>query len=463
MAMNIWRSKHAGLSIVLCLSLMLPPLLCAQSASHKGTVTCGETGRLLKDVYVRVIGKEVTALTDANGAFELFLGNSGTKTIIFDKPGFMVLEKRITSGTRSMDVKLRPRKISAASFRWVKHIESKSAYGQLTYKEDPAWQADFNQTSLEGDFASDSNMVRRDPSAIIKVGDLYYFYYTRGVRYAAGSDPKVFPWDQCDIWYATSKDGWKWEERGLAVKRGTAGSYDDRSVFTPEILAHQGKYYLVYQAVKSPYVDRVRNTIGMAIADSPSGPWIKLAEPILRTTGNGEWLGEEDNRMALKKGDFDSHKVHDPCLVYYRDKFYLYYKGQRIGEHRFYGEREIKWGVAIADRPEGPYVKSAFNPITNTGHEVCVWPFEGGIALLHTLDGPEANTIQWAPDGINFEIMSTVANPPEAPGNYRSPSANKEPLEGIRWGLCHVYGGDNWRTGWNYIKRFDLVQKNQEE
>ena len=247
----------------------------------------------------------------------------------------------------------------------------------------------------------------------------------------------------------------------MAVGRGPAGAFDDRSAFTPEVLAHKGKYYLVYQAVKSPYRQRTRNCVGMAIADCPDGPWTKLHEPILRTTNNGIWLGQEDVRVALKTGDFDSLKVHDPCLMYYKNKFYLYYKGQRVGEHNFYGQREIQWGVAIADQPQGPYVKSEYNPITTSGHEVCVWHYNGGIALIHTIDGPEAGTIQWAADGINFEIMSTIGNPPEAPGLYRTDNPDKEPLEGIRWGLCHKYGTGNWRNTWNYIRRFDIVQQEQ--
>ncbi len=46
-------------------------------------------------------------------------------------------------------------------------------------------------------------------------------------------------------------DGWDWQEQGLAVGRGPAGAFDDRAVFTPEVLAHAGKYYLVYQVVKA--------------------------------------------------------------------------------------------------------------------------------------------------------------------------------------------------------------------
>lgn len=96
-----------------------------------------------------------------------------------------------------------------------------------------------------------------------------------GKTYGFGTgDPnkKVFPWDLTEIGYATSKDGWTWTERGRAVGRGPAGSFDDRAVFTPEILLHQGRYYLVYQTVKAPYLNRVKNQVGMAVADSPDGP-----------------------------------------------------------------------------------------------------------------------------------------------------------------------------------------------
>jgi hypothetical protein len=84
------------------------------------------------------------------------------------------------------------------------------------------------------------------------------------------------------------------------------------------------------------------------------------------------------------------------------------YKGERMGEHITFGGREIKWGVAIADEPTGPYVTSPYNPITNSGHELCIWPYRGGIAAMLTTDSPERNTIQFAEDGINFEIKSHI-------------------------------------------------------
>ena len=36
------------------------------------------------------------------------------------------------------------------------------------------------------------------------------------------------------------------------------------------------------------------------------------------------------------------------------------------------GPRHTKLGVAIADKPEGPYTKNENNPIIKSGHEVMV-------------------------------------------------------------------------------------------
>ncbi len=326
----------------------------------------------------------------------------------------------------------------------------------LNYTRGPEWFCEFNISDLGGDFRYEVGVIRRDPSAVLKIEDRFFVWYTRtvGETHGFGSgDPshKVFPWDLSEVWYATSEDGFDWTERGLAVGQGPEGAFDDRSVFTPEIFAHAGRYYLVYQAVKAPYVVRVKNTIAMAVSDSPHGPWRKLPAPILHPADNGRWLGKADDRFkVIAKGDFDSHKVHDPCLMHFRGKFYLYYKGEIMGEEMTFGGREIKWGVAIADHPEGPYVKSPYNPVTNSGHEVCIWHYRGGIAALLTTDGPEKNTIQFAEDGINFEIMAVIKNPPEAAGLFRTPTHDESPLAGIRWGLCHEYRGD-----WQYIRRFE--------
>lgn len=318
------------------------------------------------------------------------------------------------------------------------------------------WFCEFEVFDLQGDLAYEAGIVRRDPSAMIYHDGKYYVWYSRSVGPTDGfagdiERDKVFPWDRCDIWYATSTDGWTWQEVGPAVERGPQGAFDDRSVFTVEIMVHEGTYYLCYQTVKSPYTVRVKNQIGLAWADSPEGPWTKGAAPILSPADNGIWKGEADNRFdVVRKGDFDSHKVHDPCIIPYLGKFYLYYKGEQMGEEITWGGRQIRHGVAIADHPQGPYLKSPYNPISNSGHEICVWPYQGGIASLITTDGPEKNTLQWAPDGINFDIQSVIKGAPHAIGLNRALDTEATPIAGLTWGLTHQYMNDNYQ----YIRRF---------
>ncbi len=331
---------------------------------------------------------------------------------------------------------------------------------ERNYNQGPEWYLEFKEYDLKGDLAYEEGVNRRDPSDIITVNDTYYVYYTKSTDETFGfgtGDPekKVFPWDQSEVWFATSKDGWTWKEQRRAVGRGPAGAYDDRSVFTPHIMTHDGNYVLVYQTVKAPYANRVKNQVGMAIASSPEGPFKKLDTPILSASDDGEWLGEEDTRFKVKsQGSFDSHKAHDPTLLYYNNKFYLYYKGERMGERKTFGGREIKWGVAIADNLEGPYVKSDYNPITNSGHELWVWPYKGGISALIITDGPERNTIQWSPDGINFEIKSHIKWGPPAAGLDQSVDNDKSPIEALKWGLTHEYVTKDWQR----IKRFEGFQ-----
>lgn len=263
-------------------------------------------------------------------------------------------------------------------------------------QQGPEWLTEFDVMDLKGDFAFEEGVIRRDPTSVILVDGVYHCWYTKGQGETVGfgsdnPEDKVFPWDLTEVWHATS-------------------------------------------------------------ADSPTGPWRKSAAPILNPSQDGEWLGKEDNRFQVKlKGSFDSHKVHDPCLLFFNSKFYLYYKGETMGESMNMGGREIKHGEAIADNVLGPYSKSEFNPISNSGHEVVVWNYQGGVASLITTDGPEKNTIQFAPDGINFEIKSHVKGAPEAVGLFREFKENTMPPPGIPWGLTHKYDA-SWN--WNYICKF---------
>lgn len=320
------------------------------------------------------------------------------------------------------------------------------------------WFCGFSYTEAKG-LGYEEGVHRRDPSSVIYVDGLYYVWYTKSTGpyfgHNAGRDTrsKVFPWDFSDLWYATSPDGVHWTEQGCAVHRGKPGEYDDRTVCTPDVLAHDGKYYLVYQALTEPkegYGGSEEN-VGMSVADNPNGPWRKTGKTILEKMAGGFWFGEGEE--SYNSGDFHG-TTHDPMLLFYKNKFYLYYKcgGTGMYDLKFCG-KDTRWGVAIADHIEGPYTHSEFNPVTNSGHETMLWNYDGGIAALLNRDGPEKDTIQYAKDGINFELMAKVQDTPQAGGAFRSAYTDESPLEGIRWGLCHT---DERNSQWNYILRFDL-------
>jgi hypothetical protein len=130
----------------------------------------------------------------------------------------------------------------------------------------------------------------------------------------------------------------------------------------------------------------------------------------------------------------------------------LYYKSDCDGDPRLVRMQ----GLAIADHPLGPFKKHPLNPVINSGHETTLFPFRDGIAALVTRDGNEHNTIQFAKDGVNFEIVSLVELMPAAAGPF-IPDAftNTADGRGITWGLSHFTNVTTWDTNHAALARFD--------
>jgi predicted GH43/DUF377 family glycosyl hydrolase len=290
----------------------------------------------------------------------------------------------------------------------------------------------FEYEPAEG-IGPEEGVMRRDPSDIVKVGDTYYLWYTKGARHD-GYDATV--------WYATSADGKAWSERGEVVARGPEGAWDEQSVFTPNILVAQGKYWLFYTGVPKPFHNdgnRVTKTaIGIAVSDTPEGPWRKLDHnPVL--------VPSEDNEH------FDSMRVDDSCLLVRDGKYWLYYKGRKWNDT----PANTKMGIAIAEKPAGPYLKHASNPVVGGGHEVLVWPERKGVVAMVTNCGPVAirNTLQYAENGIDFtKTGDLVESVPSAPGAWR-PEAFTDSGRGtlISWGI-HIGHKKGFLP---FLERFD--------
>lgn len=286
----------------------------------------------------------------------------------------------------------------------------------------------------------EKGVCRRDPSDVIRLGDTYYVWYSK-VR----KEPGVYRYPSgysATVWYATSPDGIRWTERGEALGKGRKGEWDEEGVYTPGILVAGGKYYLGYDGADRPWSEASRAMEGLAVADSPDGPWRKLRQnPINRPTPAKYSVKDPKN--------FDSFRVCDVCLLIRGGKYWWYYKGR--GKGRTPGQTML--GVAIAEKPSGPYVKHEANPLVRGGHEVLVWPHERGVAaLIGTIGPPDIrNTIQYAPDGIHFRPVARVVNPPVAPGGYRPDAfTGAENAKPISWGIAM----DSHRGEW-YLVRFE--------
>ena len=134
------------------------------------------------------------------------------------------------------------------------------------------------------------------------------------------------------------------------VNPQTGKKYWDADVtHNPNIIYHQGKYYLFYTGQygdgRSYPAHRNHQRIGVAIADQPAGPWTRLDAPIIDVS--------ED------KSAFDSLCVTNPAACIRPDgSVLLVYKAVQIVDGKEMGGN-VRFGVAIADRPDGSYAKQA--------------------------------------------------------------------------------------------------------
>ncbi len=274
----------------------------------------------------------------------------------------------------------------------------------------------------------DMNFVRRDPSPVIKVGNRYYIYYSKNTTKNGFN---------ATIWYAFSDDGKHWTEGGMAVGKGEGDAFDAGGVFTPTTLLADGYIYLFYTATRADFQFTSTEAngltaIGLAKSKSPTGPFEKICdEPLLRT-GNGE--------------SFDSHRIDDTCIVVHNGKYYMFYKGRQL----HLSPKETKMGLAIAEKPEGPYIKYENNPVINSGHEVCVYPNNGGFMALITNIGEYANSYMYSKNGIDFKKLGDLAVP-QSIGPYREDGYNNNECFKLKWGVFHDY-----IDKWAYIRRFDV-------
>ncbi|QJB37970.1 glycoside hydrolase family 43 protein [Chitinophaga oryzae] len=112
-----------------------------------------------------------------------------------------------------------------------------------------------------------------DPYVLQLKGGQYYMYGTGGGAkngFAAYSSPDLVHWkEEGQVYYAGNRNGWS----------DSTAAWDG-AYWAPEVYAHQGKYYLFYSAQwkNNPGRELENFRIGVAVADSPAGPFTDLTD-----------------------------------------------------------------------------------------------------------------------------------------------------------------------------------------
>lgn len=313
--------------------------------------------------------------------------------------------------------------------------------------EDNELFSQFKYTELKGfDYnGHDGTISRRDPSKIIYLNKKYYVWYThrqtpKPPQGAVNSNDTIpsSDWDLSEIWYATSTDGFTWEEQGVAIKRPEKPLVGWRSVTTTDILIWKGKYYLYYQGFMEASGKRGDDCpVAVSWADSPDGPWTPYNKIVIPNGAEGEW---------------DQYSIHDPYPLVHNGKIYLYYKSDFDEKPNLVRMQ----GLATADDPLGPFTKHPLNPVITSGHETSLFPFKSGVAALVYKDGPEHNTIQYAEDWVNFEIASiTELMPYAAAPHVPDAFTDTKDGRGITWGIGHFINLGGKEKFHSMLVRFD--------
>jgi len=126
--------------------------------------------------------------------------------------------------------------------------------------------------------------------------------------------------------------------------QGRGGDFwDGAMVHNPTIHKVGSTYCLIHIANRDgrPFTQ----AIGVAVADSPYGPWERYDQPILGPGSNGAW----DWLMATNPAFL--HHPNGQCR--------LYYKSWDLRD------KKRKVGLALADKITGPYVKHPDNPLVD--------------------------------------------------------------------------------------------------
>ncbi|GJM63095.1 glycoside hydrolase family protein [Persicobacter diffluens] len=221
-----------------------------------------------------------------------------------------------------------------------------------TKLESPDFKIEFGPVSEQSVFISDTMSIWG--GSVVKGEDgLYHMLYARW--------PKNIGWEwltYSEIAHAVSESPFgPWEFKDVALPDRGEAYWDGLCTHNPTVHYFNGKYYLYYMGntgdkkivsvpgkPKLNWLHRNNQRIGVAVADSPNGPWKRFDQPVLD-------INHEDESAP------DALMTSNPSVCQMADgKILMVYKA--VGkQYKLPSGGPVVHMVAIADSPTGPFKK----------------------------------------------------------------------------------------------------------
>jgi len=282
-------------------------------------------------------------------------------------------------------------------------------------------------------------LTYQNPLPIKNIGDPFVLRALDGTYYCYATSAS----DGFKAWI--SSDLVHWTDIGYVYKC-KSDSWGKSDFWAPEVVLYNDKYFMHYSA---RWRENQSLRIGVAMADSPAGPFLDVfnhpmfdfgyaaidghilfdddgskyfyysrdcsenivdgrheshlyiaelnddlvsfkSDPLLITRPEQEWELRSDPEWCWNEG---------PFVLKHNEKYYLMYSAN------FYASREYSVGYAVSDSPTGPFVKAAHNPVL--------------FSTVPEISGPGHNSVISSPDGKELFIVYHIHTDSQHPSGDR--------------------------------------------
>lgn len=282
-------------------------------------------------------------------------------------------------------------------------------------------------------------LTYQNPLPIKNIGDPFVLHAPDGKYYCYATSAS----DGFKAW--ASDDLVNWQELGYVYTR-TTDSWGVADFWAPEVVYYDEKYFMHYSA---RWGRKESLRIGVAVADHPAGPFLDVLDRpmfdlgyatidghvFIDDDGSKYFYYSRDCSENILDGRHESHlyaaELNDdlisfraepvliakpeqnweiqsgaewrwnegPFILKNNGLYYLMYSAN------FYASREYSVGYAIADKPLGPFVKAAHNPIL--------------FSPTSEISGPGHNSVTTTPDGKGLIMVYHIHTDPQHPSGDR--------------------------------------------